>query len=84
MKYKVLKEFKDLKEDVLRQPGDIFEATVERVKEINDGLAKFCDGCEWIKKVEDAVETELTETEVDVVEQEKPKPTSKKTTTKKE
>ena len=53
MKYKVLKEFKDLKEDILRKPGDIIDITATRAKEIETGLSKFCPDCEWIEKVEE-------------------------------
>ena len=53
MKYKVLKEFKDLKEDILRKPGDIIDITATRAKEIEVGLSKFCSNSKWIEKVEE-------------------------------
>lgn len=54
MKIKVLKKFKDFKEDVIREPGDIFEVTDERFDEIVNGLKKFED-VEWVKVIEEPV-----------------------------
>lgn len=56
MKATVLKDFRDLKENVVRKAGDTFEATRERIDEINDKLgAKFVKA-EFIprKKKEDS------------------------------
>lgn len=56
MKATVLKDFRDLKENVVRKAGDTFEATRERIDEINEKLgAKFVKA-EFIprKKKEDS------------------------------
>ena len=55
MKIKVLKKFKDFKEDVIREPGDIFEVTDERFDEIVNGLKKFED-VEWVKVIKEPEE----------------------------
>lgn len=41
MKIKVIKNFKDLQEDVIRNTGDIFEVTDSRYKEINSKLPGY-------------------------------------------
>ena len=40
MKATVLKDFHDLKEDVVRKAGETFEATRERIDEINKKLGE--------------------------------------------
>lgn len=51
MKVKVLKEFTDKKENILRKPGDTFECTPERFDEIKQGLSMFCSQCKWIEEI---------------------------------
>ncbi|MDY2986129.1 MAG: hypothetical protein SOR77_00705 [Peptoniphilus sp.] len=53
MKVRALKEFKDLKENVVRMPGDIFTCTKERFEEMKTGLRKFCLECEWVEEVKE-------------------------------
>lgn len=53
MKVRVLKEFKDLKENVARKPGDVFVCTKERFEEIKDGLRMFCLECDWVEEVKE-------------------------------
>lgn len=60
MKIKVLKEFKDLKENILRKPGDIFVASKDRYREISEELSRYCSQCKWIEEVEDTSEVEET------------------------
>lgn len=52
MKIKVLKKFKDFKEDVIREPGDIFEVTATRFTQIVSGLKKFGPG-DWVEEVKE-------------------------------
>lgn len=47
MKIKALKRFQDYKENVVREVGDEFEVTEERLEEIKTGLAKFGEG-DWV------------------------------------
>lgn len=43
MKAKVLKKFRDLKEDLIRNPGDEFTLTKDRFEEINKKLPGFLE-----------------------------------------
>ena len=52
MKIKALKRFQDYKENVVREVGDEFEVTEERLEEIKVGLAKFGEG-DWVEVVEE-------------------------------
>ena len=50
MKIKVLKPFKDFKENVKREVGDEFIVSKERFAEIKEGLKKFEDTT-WVEEV---------------------------------
>ena len=50
MKIKALRRFQDYKENVVREVGDEFEVTEERLEEIKTGLAKFGEG-DWVEGV---------------------------------
>ena len=53
---KVLKEFYDLKEGILRQVGESFEATEERFAELKEGLPDYV---EWEKSSRSSVSKEV-------------------------
>lgn len=50
MKVKTLKQFRDLKEDKMRQVGDEFIVNKERFKEIQEKL-KEVEDTDWIEEV---------------------------------
>lgn len=50
MKVKVLEKFKDLKEDVIRNPGDEFILNKKRFEEINKKLPGFLEEIKEKKK----------------------------------
>ena len=52
MKVRALKQFNDYKEKVTRMPGDIFEVTATRFKQIVSGLKKFGPG-DWVEEVKE-------------------------------
>ena len=56
MKVKVLKKFRDLKEDTLRNPGDEFTLTKDRFQEINKKLPGFLEEIKQEDKQEDKQE----------------------------
>lgn len=53
---KVLKEFYDLKEGVLRSVDEEFEATKERFYEINEALPEFV---EWLEDQEEVTTSDV-------------------------
>lgn len=53
MKIKVLKEFYDKKEGVMRYVGDTFIVNQERYREIYENLKAYCSQCKWIEEVND-------------------------------
>lgn len=53
MKIKVLKEFYDKKEGVMRYVGDTFIVNQERYREIYENLKSYCSQCKWIEEVKD-------------------------------
>lgn len=53
MKIKVLKEFYDKKESVMRNVGDTFIVSQERYREIYENLKAHCSQCHWIEEVKD-------------------------------
>lgn len=53
MKIKVLKEFYDKKEGVMRYVGDTFIVNQERYKEIYVNLKAHCSQCKWIEEVKE-------------------------------
>lgn len=50
MRAKVLEKFKDLKEDVIRNPGDEFILNKKRFEEINKKLPGFLEEIKETKK----------------------------------
>ena len=50
MKAKVLKKFRDLKEDVIRNAGDEFTLTKDRFEEINKKLPEYLEEIKETKK----------------------------------
>lgn len=52
MKIKVLKTFKDLKKDKIRNIGDEFIVNKERFEELNTKLQKFGKG-PWVEEVKE-------------------------------
>lgn len=50
MKVKVLEKFKDLKENVIRNPGDEFTLTKDRFEEINKKLPGYLEEIKETKK----------------------------------
>lgn len=69
MQAKVLKEFTDLRANVLRRPEETFEITEERAQELESNLLKFGPG-PWfeISTVVDDKEPESEEVEAPEVE----------------
>lgn len=53
MKIKVLKEFYDKKESVMRNVGDTFIVSQERYREIYENLKAYCSQCHWIEEVKE-------------------------------
>lgn len=53
MKIKVLKEFYDKKEGVMRYVGDTFIVSQERYREIYENLKAYCSQCHWIEEVKE-------------------------------
>lgn len=53
MKIKVLKEFYDKKEGVMRYVGDTFIVNQERYREIYENLKAHCSQCHWIEEVKE-------------------------------
>lgn len=60
MKIRVLKEFYDKKENITRNPGDVFTCSKERYEEIENKLKLFCVQCKWIEVVEDGASTKAS------------------------
>lgn len=56
MKIKVLKEFYDKKEGVMRYVGDTFIVNQERYREIYENLKAHCSQCHWIEEVKEVKE----------------------------
>lgn len=67
MQAKVLKEFTDLRANVLRRLEEIFEITEERARELESNLLKFGPG-PWFEI--STVEVEAPEAEVEVEDDE--------------
>lgn len=57
MKIRVLKEFYDKKESVMRNVGDTFVVNQERYREIYENLKGYCSQCKWIEEVNDGTGT---------------------------
>lgn len=53
MKIKVLKDFYDKRESVMRKVGDTFIVNQERYKEIYVNLKAHCSQCKWIEEVKE-------------------------------
>lgn len=60
MKIKVLKEFYDKKEGVMRYVGDTFIVNQERYREIYENLKAYCSQCKWIEEVNDGHSTKTS------------------------
>ena len=60
MKIQVLKKFRDLKENVERKVGDVFEVDEKRFEEIKAGLTEFGEG-NWVEEVKEVAKEELKE-----------------------
>lgn len=60
MKIKVLKEFYDKKEGVMRYVGDTFIVNQERYREIYENLKAYCSQCKWIEEVNDGHSTKIS------------------------
>ncbi|MDU7925307.1 MAG: hypothetical protein E7J43_00195 [Finegoldia magna] len=64
MKIKVLKEFYDKKESVMRYVGDTFIVSQERYREIYENLKAYCSQCKWIEEVTDGHSTKTSKNTV--------------------
>lgn len=53
MKAKVIKNFRDLKEDISRQTGDVFVLNKDRYEEITKKLPGFIEEVEEVQEVEE-------------------------------